>query len=100
MKAIEGYVLISPDDLHWRPSNLMRIPNADYLEHAAQARSAGGILFCSGRPGPNARRRRDLERAEIRRRAGWARPITSGIQRHRRRGALAHHRSTGGTGIS
>src|SRR5437016_13185066 len=32
MKAIEGYVLISPDDLHWRPSNLMRIPNADYLE--------------------------------------------------------------------
>src|SRR5947208_5362797 len=32
MKAIEGYVLISPDDLHWRPSNLMRIPNADFLE--------------------------------------------------------------------
>ena len=32
MKAIEGYFLITPDDLHWRPSNLMRIPNADYLE--------------------------------------------------------------------
>jgi len=26
------YYLIKPDDLAWRPSNLMRIPNADYLE--------------------------------------------------------------------
>lgn len=32
MKPIEGYHLIKPDDLAWRPSNLMRIPNADYLE--------------------------------------------------------------------
>jgi len=32
MKAIQGYHLIKPGDLHWRPSNLMRIPNADYLE--------------------------------------------------------------------
>jgi mannose-6-phosphate isomerase-like protein (cupin superfamily) len=32
MKAIQGYYLIKPQDLHWRPSNLMRIPNADYLE--------------------------------------------------------------------
>ena len=32
MKPIEGYVLIKPDDLSWRPSNLMKIPNADYLE--------------------------------------------------------------------
>jgi mannose-6-phosphate isomerase-like protein (cupin superfamily) len=32
MKAIEGYFLIKPEDLSWRPSNLMRIPNADYLE--------------------------------------------------------------------
>lgn len=32
MKAFAGYCLITPDDLHWRPSNLMRIPNADYLE--------------------------------------------------------------------
>lgn len=28
----EPYHLITPDDLHWRPSNLMKIPNADYLE--------------------------------------------------------------------
>jgi mannose-6-phosphate isomerase-like protein (cupin superfamily) len=32
MKPIPGYHLIKPDDLHWRPSNLMCIPNADYLE--------------------------------------------------------------------
>jgi mannose-6-phosphate isomerase-like protein (cupin superfamily) len=32
MKTFQGYQLIKPDDLRWRPSNLMRIPNADYLE--------------------------------------------------------------------
>jgi mannose-6-phosphate isomerase-like protein (cupin superfamily) len=32
VKTFEGYCLIKPEDLHWRPSNLMRIPNADYLE--------------------------------------------------------------------
>jgi mannose-6-phosphate isomerase-like protein (cupin superfamily) len=32
MKAIEGYFLITPDDLDWRRSNLMKIPNADFLE--------------------------------------------------------------------
>jgi mannose-6-phosphate isomerase-like protein (cupin superfamily) len=32
MKTIEGYRLITPGELAWRPSNLMRIPNADYLE--------------------------------------------------------------------
>src|SRR5919197_2370512 len=32
MKAIEGYYVIKPEDLHWRPSNLMEIPKADYLE--------------------------------------------------------------------
>jgi mannose-6-phosphate isomerase-like protein (cupin superfamily) len=32
MKAIEGHFVITPADLHWRPSNLMKIPNADYLE--------------------------------------------------------------------
>jgi mannose-6-phosphate isomerase-like protein (cupin superfamily) len=32
MKPIEGYYLIKPEDLWWRPSNLMKIPNADYLE--------------------------------------------------------------------
>jgi len=32
MKAIEGYFLIKPEDLHWRESNMMKIPNADFLE--------------------------------------------------------------------
>jgi len=32
MKAIDGYFLIKPDDLAWRPSNMMQIPNADFLE--------------------------------------------------------------------
>lgn len=32
LKAIEGYKLIKPEDLHWRQSNLMQIPNADFLE--------------------------------------------------------------------
>jgi len=32
MKAIDSYYLIKPEDLAWRPSNMMRIPNADFLE--------------------------------------------------------------------
>lgn len=32
MNSFQGWRLIRPDDLHWRPSNLMKIPNADYLE--------------------------------------------------------------------
>ena len=32
MKATQRYHLIKPEDPFWRPSNLMRISNADYLE--------------------------------------------------------------------
>jgi len=32
MNAIEGYHLIRPDELTWKPANPMRIPYADYLE--------------------------------------------------------------------
>ena len=32
MQPIEGYHLITPEDLQWRPSNMMKIPNADFLE--------------------------------------------------------------------
>jgi len=32
MKAFQGYCLIKPEDLCWRPSNLMQVPNADYLD--------------------------------------------------------------------
>jgi mannose-6-phosphate isomerase-like protein (cupin superfamily) len=34
MNAIQGYHLIKPEDLFWRPSNLMKIPNADFLERS------------------------------------------------------------------
>ena len=32
MKPIDGHFLIKPEDLHWRVSNIMKIPNADFLE--------------------------------------------------------------------
>ena len=32
MNSTQAYHLIKPGDLVWRPSNLMQIPNADYLE--------------------------------------------------------------------
>jgi mannose-6-phosphate isomerase-like protein (cupin superfamily) len=32
MKPVEGYFLIKPGDLSWRLSNMMKIPNADFLE--------------------------------------------------------------------
>ena len=32
MKPVDGYFLIGPEDQQWRPSNLMKIPNADFLE--------------------------------------------------------------------
>jgi uncharacterized RmlC-like cupin family protein len=40
MKTFQGYRLITPDDLHWRPSNLMKIPNADFLERTGSANLA------------------------------------------------------------
>jgi len=32
MKSSDQYFVIQPADLSWRPSNLMKIPNADFLE--------------------------------------------------------------------
>jgi mannose-6-phosphate isomerase-like protein (cupin superfamily) len=32
MKPVSGYFVIQPEDLSWRPSNMMKIPNADFLE--------------------------------------------------------------------
>ena len=36
MKPIDGYFLIKPEDLAWRRSNLMKIPNADFLERTGR----------------------------------------------------------------
>src|SRR3954465_8212293 len=32
MQPTQGFHVINPQDLHWRVSNLMKIPNADFLE--------------------------------------------------------------------
>jgi mannose-6-phosphate isomerase-like protein (cupin superfamily) len=37
MKSFSGYCLIKPEDLQWRLSNMMRIPNADFLERTGSA---------------------------------------------------------------
>ena len=44
MKPIDGYSLIKPEDLHWRPSNMMKIPNADFLERT-QSEILGARLW-------------------------------------------------------
>jgi len=43
MKAIQGYHLIKPEDLFWRRSNLMMIPNADYLERTGSENMAARL---------------------------------------------------------
>jgi hypothetical protein len=46
MKAIEGYFLITPDDLHWRPSNMMKILNAHFLERTKSDNLGAGLWRC------------------------------------------------------
>ena len=43
VKTFQGYRLITPGDLHWRPSNLMCIPNADYLERTGSENLAARL---------------------------------------------------------
>src|SRR5438552_9202558 len=43
MKSIQGYNLIKPENLFWRPSNLMKIPNADYLERTGSENLAARL---------------------------------------------------------
>lgn len=45
MNTFQGYRLITPDDLYWRPSNLMKIPNADFLERTG-SENMGARLWC------------------------------------------------------
>jgi quercetin dioxygenase-like cupin family protein len=40
----EPYTIIQPEDLKWRPSNLMQIPNADYLERTG-SKAMGARLW-------------------------------------------------------
>src|SRR5439155_764414 len=43
MKPIEDYFLITPDDLQWRHSNIMKIPNADFLERTGSENLAARL---------------------------------------------------------
>jgi mannose-6-phosphate isomerase-like protein (cupin superfamily) len=43
MNPIKSYFLIEPEDLFWRPSNLMKIPNADYLERTGSENLAARL---------------------------------------------------------
>jgi len=43
MKTIQGYRLIQPEDLAWRPSNMMKIPNADFLERTGSENLAARL---------------------------------------------------------
>jgi mannose-6-phosphate isomerase-like protein (cupin superfamily) len=43
MNPVQGYHLIRPEDLSWRLSNLMRIPNADYLERTGSQNLAARL---------------------------------------------------------
>jgi mannose-6-phosphate isomerase-like protein (cupin superfamily) len=43
MKPIKGYYLIKPEDLQWRLSNMMKIPNADFLERTGTGNLAARL---------------------------------------------------------
>lgn len=43
MNPFQGYRLIQPEDLLWRPSNVMKIPNADYLERTGSENLAARL---------------------------------------------------------
>lgn len=43
MKSDQAYFLITPDQLFWRPSNLMKIPNADFLERTGSEKLAARL---------------------------------------------------------
>jgi mannose-6-phosphate isomerase-like protein (cupin superfamily) len=43
MKTFQGWQLIRPDDLHWRRSHLMKIPNADFLERTGSEQLAARL---------------------------------------------------------
>ena len=43
MNPINGFFLIKPEDLHWRLSNLMKIPNADFLERTGSENLAARL---------------------------------------------------------
>lgn len=43
MKTFQGYRLIKPEDLTWRTSSLMQVPNADFLERTGSENLAARL---------------------------------------------------------
>jgi mannose-6-phosphate isomerase-like protein (cupin superfamily) len=43
MKTFQGWQLIRPEELHWRRSHLMKIPNADFLERTGSEQLAARL---------------------------------------------------------
>src|SRR3954465_11061123 len=43
MQPTQGFHVINPPDLHWRESNLMKIPNADFLERTGSENLAARL---------------------------------------------------------
>jgi mannose-6-phosphate isomerase-like protein (cupin superfamily) len=43
MKRVDGHLLFKPENPDWRSSNLMRIPNADYLERTGSENPAARL---------------------------------------------------------
>src|SRR2546422_7098595 len=120
MKAIDGYFLIKPEDLHWRLSNMMKIPNADFLERT-KSEILGARLW---RLPPNSantlhkhiraeefyfvvegvgRIRVGDETLTVPKHGGgarWAKPVATGVQRHRERCAVADHGRATRSGVA
>lgn len=46
MKPIQGHQLITPEVFAWRPSSLMRIPSADYLERTRSENMGASLMGC------------------------------------------------------
>ena len=63
MKPIQGYQFIKPEDLFWRPSNLMRIPNADFLERTGSENRCKDVI--SGKQSPRRRGFRGSPKNEL-----------------------------------
>ncbi len=120
MKPIQGHDLITPNDLHWRPANLMKIPNADFPERTGSENLSARLWRLPPKSANTlhkhirqeefyfvlegtGRMRVGDDTLTVPRYGGVAGrlgPVAPGVQRHGHRGALAHHRRAGGTGIS
>jgi hypothetical protein len=81
MKPFQGYQLIKPEELFWRPSNLMKIPNADFLERTGSENLAARLWRMPPRSASTLHKhiRRDFNRSEVWSGSGWSGSIETGL---------------------